>query len=96
MQTREGAERAKEELNGALLHELDLRIGWGKAVVLPPIPMYTSSGVGGLAPMMAAARAVAQAPPPGQQLQPPWSGPEEESDPHAGAGEPVPVAPIMA
>ena len=87
-QTRHGAEQAKDELNGAILHDLDLKIGWGKAIVLPPIPMYTSSGTGGLAPMMAAARAIAQAPPPGQAAIAPWSSGQEKEpeDPHKGNG----------
>ena len=88
MQTRQGAEKAKAELNGVLLHDLDLKIGWGKAVVLPPIPVYTQSGVGGLAPMLAAAKAKAMSvhAPPGQHPPAPWKVPEPESDPQQGFG----------
>lgn len=87
LQNRRAAERAKDELNGALLHELDLKIGWGKAVVIPPIPMYTSSGHGGLAPMLAAARAAAQAPAPGQHAATPWGKGEKDDGVHKGVGE---------
>lgn len=90
-QTRQAAERAKDELNGVLLKDVDLKIGWGKAVVLPPMPLYTASGAGGLSHMIAAAKqAVAQVAPAGQIPPPGWSigqqAPEREADPHAGRG----------
>ena len=93
LQTRTGAERAKDELNGIVLHDLDLKIGWGKAVVLPPIPVYTQSGKGGLAPMLAAAKAKAAsayAAAPGLVAPAPWQAPPpvQDADPHAGAGQP--------
>ncbi len=95
MQTRAGAEKAKDELNGIVLHDLDLKIGWGKAVVLPPIPVYTQSGKGGLAPMLAAAKAKAAsayAAAPGLAAPAPWQAPPpvKEADPHAGAGQAQP------
>ena len=95
MQTRLGAERAKDELNGIVLHDLDLKIGWGKAVVLPPIPVYTQSGKGGLAPMLAAAKAKAAsayAATPGLVAPAPWQAPPpvQDADPHAGAGQAFP------
>lgn len=92
LQTRAGAEKAKDELNGIMLHDLDLKIGWGKAVVLPPIPVYTQSGKGGLAPMLAAAKAKAAsayASAPGLPAPAPWQAPPPAIDPnaHAGLGE---------
>lgn len=91
MQTRAGAERAKDELNGIVLHDLDLKIGWGKAVVLPPIPVYTQSGKGGLGPMVAAAKAKAAsvyAATPGLQAPTPWQAPPpvQDTNPHRGRG----------
>ncbi|KAK9825189.1 hypothetical protein WJX81_005170 [Elliptochloris bilobata] len=70
--TRPSADRAMAELNGAMLHDLELKIGWGKAVQLPPEPLYTATNMaaGG------AARGVA-VPPPGAEAAPPWA------DPHA-------------
>tara|TARA_B110000977_G_scaffold103553_1_gene135128 strand:- start:3172 stop:5052 length:1881 start_codon:yes stop_codon:yes gene_type:complete len=38
--TRSSAERAKEEMDGAMLGRHDLRIGWGKAVPLPAKPIW--------------------------------------------------------
>ncbi|CAD7701765.1 unnamed protein product [Ostreobium quekettii] len=37
---REDAQRAQEKLNGEMLHEYELRIGWGKSVPIPPVPIY--------------------------------------------------------
>lgn len=72
-QTREGADRAKAELNGVLLHELELKIGWGKSVTIPPVALYTAASVaaGGKAvPVPKAAGAAV--PPPGIEAAPPW------------------------
>eukprot|EP00123_Amoebidium_parasiticum_P013246 comp21852_c1_seq1/m.31223 comp21852_c1_seq1/g.31223 ORF comp21852_c1_seq1/g.31223 comp21852_c1_seq1/m.31223 type:complete len:722 (-) comp21852_c1_seq1:271-2436(-) len=38
--TRPDAERAMDTLNGQMLNELDLRLGWGKGIPLPPVPFY--------------------------------------------------------
>lgn len=40
MQKREDAQRCQEKLNGEMLHEYELRIGWGKSVPIPPVPVY--------------------------------------------------------
>ncbi|MEW5308379.1 MAG: hypothetical protein WDW38_000347 [Sanguina aurantia] len=37
---REDAEKAQSQLNGIMLHAVELRIGWGKAVPLPAVPLY--------------------------------------------------------
>ena len=93
MQSRDAAQRAKDELNGVPLKGVDLKIGWGKAVILPPIPVYSASGNSTLNAMIAKAKAVAaQAAPAGQVPPPGWGmkinqGPlERESDPHEGRG----------
>ena len=38
--TRSSAEKAKEEMDGRILHGLDLRIGWGKSIPLPSTPLW--------------------------------------------------------
>ena len=37
----EDQHRAKDELNNAVLHDNELKIGWGKTVVLPHVALYT-------------------------------------------------------
>ena len=44
VQRREDAQRAKDELNNAVLHDSELKIGWGKTVVLPQVALYTPAG----------------------------------------------------
>lgn len=61
MQTREEAQRAKDDLNGIMLHDNDLRIGWGKSIPIPAAPMFVLNPPGGVAPTRGAAIA-----PPGQ------------------------------
>lgn len=39
-QRREDAEKAQQQLNGIMLHAVELRIGWGKSVPLPAVPLY--------------------------------------------------------
>jgi hypothetical protein len=39
-QTRDGAQAAKDNLNGKLIHEFEMHVGWGKAVPLPALPVY--------------------------------------------------------
>ena len=41
---REDAERAKEALDGVFLRDLQLALGWGKAVPLPAVPLTASGG----------------------------------------------------
>jgi len=38
--TRDGAQAAKDNLNGKLIHEFEMHVGWGKAVPLPALPVY--------------------------------------------------------
>jgi U2-associated protein SR140 len=38
--TRSSAEKAKEEMDGKVLHRHDIRVGWGKSVTLPPKPIW--------------------------------------------------------
>ena len=59
LQNREEAQRAKDDLNGIMLHDNDLRIGWGKAIPIPSAPMFVLNPRGGIAP----ARGAAIAPP---------------------------------
>ena len=59
VQNREEAQRAKDDLNGIMLHDNDLRIGWGKAIPIPSAPMFVLNPPGGIA----AARGAAIAPP---------------------------------
>ena len=58
-QRREDAQRAKDELNNVLLHDNELKIGWGKTVVLPAMPLYTPNAPTHRPAGAAAARAVA-------------------------------------
>ncbi len=44
MQSRAAASRAKDELNGIILHDNELKLGWGKAIVIPSAPLYTAIG----------------------------------------------------
>ena len=68
------------ELNGAMLHALELKIGWGKAVQLPPEALYTSTNMAaGGAP-----RGVA-VPPPGAEAAPPWADPHAAEPSSSGA-----------
>lgn len=60
------------ELNGAMLHDLELKIGWGKAVQLPAEPLYTATNMAA-----GGARTGVAVPPPGAEAAPPWA------DPHA-------------
>ncbi len=52
-QSRGHAQRARDELDGVLLHDQDLKLGWGKAVTLPSRALNQSSGMSGSAPMAA-------------------------------------------
>ena len=60
------------ELNGAMLHDLELKIGWGKAVQLPAEPLYTAINMAA-----GGARTGVAVAPPGAEAAPPWA------DPHA-------------
>ena len=76
MQNRAGADKAKAELNGILLHDLELKIGWGKSVVIPPAPLYTAASVGVASAPSKPSRAAV--PPPGVEAAPPWTDPHKE------------------
>ena len=39
-QRRDDAEKAMFALNGLILHDYEMRIGWGKAVPIPPMAVY--------------------------------------------------------
>jgi hypothetical protein len=43
LQSRGAAARAKEELNGVLLHQQELKLGWGKAVSMPSTPLFAGT-----------------------------------------------------
>lgn len=43
-QLRDDADRAREALDGAFLHEMPLNIGWGKAMPLPTAPIWPPPG----------------------------------------------------
>lgn len=45
VQTRPDAEKALKALDGLVLHGMEMKIGWGKAVPLPPVPLYSGHGV---------------------------------------------------
>jgi hypothetical protein len=45
LQTRADAEAALKALDGLVLHDMEMKIGWGKAVPLPPVPLYSGHGV---------------------------------------------------
>ena len=85
VQTRAGADRAKADLNGVLLHDLELKLGWGKAIQVPSVPFYSASAAGGgpaaaaggVTPGKAAGAAV---PPPGVEAAPPWVAPPHADD----------------
>lgn len=40
----EDAEKAKDALDGIMLHDLQLQVGWGKAVPLPAVPVWPPPG----------------------------------------------------
>jgi len=79
-QTRPAADRAMAELNGALLHELELKIGWGKAVQLPLAPLYSASNMAA-----GGARAGVAIAPPGAEAAPPWADPHAAEPASSGA-----------
>ena len=41
---RHDAERALESLNGLILHDYEMKIGWGRSVPLPLLPIYPPAG----------------------------------------------------
>lgn len=84
LQTREGADAAKDTLNGVMLHDNELRIGWGKGVALPSVPLTMGSGGAPIVPKGAAI------PPPRAEAFAaalPWAAPPVHSEPvsHLGA-----------
>ncbi len=82
VQDRAGADRAKAELNGVLLHDLELKIGWGKAIAIPPAPLYTAASVfaGSAVATSGKGAGGAAVPPPGVDAAPPWVAPVHGSD----------------
>ena len=52
-QTRAHAQAAKDELNGAMLHDNELKIGWGKTVPIPLAPLYVAPNFAGTAAAVA-------------------------------------------
>jgi U2-associated protein SR140 len=47
--TRRSAEDALAEMQGLMLHDAELRLGWSKAVPLPPLPCWPPPAEGGAA-----------------------------------------------
>jgi hypothetical protein len=101
-QSRDAADAAKAELNGVMLHDLELKIGWGKAVAIPAAPMYTAASV--FATPAAGGGALgsggggiksggAAVPPPGVDAAPPWSAPAHD---RGSALEGVGAPPVLA
>jgi len=45
-QKREDAARALESMDGMILHDFELRIGWGKSMTLPMAPVWPGPGMG--------------------------------------------------
>ncbi len=85
MQNREEAQRAKDDLNGIMLHDNELRIGWGKAIPIPSAPMFVLNPPGGVAPARGATIA-----PPGALAAAlgPWGAPGAH-DPNVPTGQPA-------
>lgn len=85
MQNREEAQRAKDDLNGIMLHDNELRIGWGKAIPIPSAPMFVLNPPGGVAPARGATIA-----PPGALAAAlgPWGVPGAH-DPNIPTGQPT-------
>ena len=44
LQRREDAAKAIAAMNNLELNGYEMKIGWGKAVPLPPVPLYTGTG----------------------------------------------------
>ena len=91
MQNREEAQRAKDDLNGIMLHDNDLRIGWGKAIAIPAAPMFVLNPPGGVAAVRGATIA-----PPGALASAlgPWGLPGSQ-DPNVPAGLSLHIARCM-
>lgn len=77
MQNREEAQRAKDDLNGIMLHDNDLRIGWGKSIPIPAAPMFVLNPPGGVA----APRGAAIAPPGQAAALAPWGSAVQTQQP---------------
>jgi len=52
-QTRAHAQAAKDELNGAIMYDNELKIGWGKTVPIPLAPLYVAPNFAGTAAAVA-------------------------------------------
>ena len=83
MQNREEAQRAKDDLNGIMLHDNELRIGWGKAITVPSAPMFVLNPSGTITSNRGATIA-----PPGALSAPmgSWGGLSGSQPPTASAG----------
>ncbi len=79
LQRREDADKAKEALDGVTLHDMQLTIGWGKAITLPAVPAWPPPG--GLA---AAREGGAAVPPPSSDHHHHHRGPGGRGDYHHG------------
>ncbi|KAK9865024.1 hypothetical protein WJX84_002089 [Apatococcus fuscideae] len=92
--TRESAQNAKDELNGIMLRDNELKIGWGKAVTIPPAAL--AGGAAPALPLGLAALAAAKGasvPPPGMAAPLPWANQPQESEkkPHDGNGPDIEI-----
>ena len=78
-----------------MLRDNELRIGWGKAVTIPPTALAATPVPVGLA-ALAAAKGASFAPP-GTAASLPWANaPQEvEKKPHDGSGRPRPPHPFL-
>mmetsp|Transcript_16329 Transcript_16329/g.48953 ORF Transcript_16329/g.48953 Transcript_16329/m.48953 type:complete len:1001 (+) Transcript_16329:302-3304(+) len=76
------AQRAKDELDGVVLHDQDLKLGWGKAVTLPARAL-NQGATPGSAPLPS--KVGAAVPPPGVEAPPPWSDPHAAQQPRGGS-----------
>ncbi len=83
LQNRQEAQRAKDDLNGIMLHNNELRIGWGKAIPIPSAPVFVLNPPGGVTPARGATIA-----PPGALASGlgPWGLPGSQ-DPTVAAGD---------
>ncbi|KAK9835798.1 hypothetical protein WJX74_008275 [Apatococcus lobatus] len=89
--TRESAQSAKDELNGIMLRDNELRIGWGKAVTIPPTAVAATPVPTGLA-ALAAAKGASFAPP-GTAVSLPWANAPQEAEKklHDGNGPDIEI-----
>lgn len=46
LQRRDDAAKAMDAMDGVILHDFELRIGWGKMIGLPAVPQWPGPGAG--------------------------------------------------